>query len=352
MPLSTSSSDPAARAWRRFLAAFALATAIPALIAWLFIMLVDPWGMLPLHLPLGRAPISTNARFSFPALATSGRFDAVIIGTSTSRLLRPAVLDPMFGARFANLAMNAATAWEQRQLLALFARHHPHPRAVVIGLDAAWCLAGPGTPRLTGRPFPAWMYRGSRWRGYAEMFNLYALQEAANQFAAITGLKRGHYGADGYTNFLPPDTAYDKTRVDAIFRGWGEVSNAKAAAGPVILPEIAGLPALLGRLAPDTIKLLYLPPITAATMGQPGSAIRASWDACKVQAAAATRQIPGAILLDFALPNPITLNRDAFWDPIHFRLGIANRIMADMALARSGNPDPAGLDRVLARGPH
>ena len=179
-----------------------LATVIPLALVYLFVVLVDPWGMLPLHLPITRVPISTNARYSFPALAIDPEFDAVIVGTSTSRLLRPAVLDAPFHAHFANLAMNAATAWEQERLLLLFARTHPQARALILGLDASWCLAGPDTPRLTGRPFPAWMYGGTRWRGYGQMLSLYAVQEAANQASAALGLKRKHYGVDGYTNFL------------------------------------------------------------------------------------------------------------------------------------------------------
>ncbi len=75
--------------------------------------LVDPFDTLPLSPPAERWPVATDARFSFPALARAARFDSAVFGTSTSRLLRPAVLDPAFGARFANLAMNDATVYEQ-----------------------------------------------------------------------------------------------------------------------------------------------------------------------------------------------------------------------------------------------
>ena len=117
-----------------------------------FVALVDPWDTLPLSPPAPRVPISTNARFSFPALARSPRFDAVVLGTSTARLLQPALLNPEFGARFANLAMNSATAYEQTRLLEVFLRAHPQPRAVIIGLDAQWCAEHPD--RYTPRPFP------------------------------------------------------------------------------------------------------------------------------------------------------------------------------------------------------
>ena len=72
-----------------------------------------------------RAPVATNARFSFPALARSAKFDSAVFGTSTSRLLRPVMLDPEFGARFANLAMNDATAYEQARILRRVRAAHP-----------------------------------------------------------------------------------------------------------------------------------------------------------------------------------------------------------------------------------
>ena len=169
----------------------------------LFVAVIDPWGMLPLSPPLPRVPISTNARFSMPALASDAGFDSAVIGSSSSRLLRPERLDALLGGRFVNLAMNAATAWEQAQMLALFARTHPAARTVVIGLDGVWCTELP--QRSSGRPFPAWMYRGSRWRGYAEVMNLYAVQEAASQLWVMLGLKRRRYGLDGYTSFVPPE---------------------------------------------------------------------------------------------------------------------------------------------------
>ena len=329
------------------------AALLPALVLWVFVAAVDPWGMLPVHLPISRVPISTNARFSFPALAISKRFDAVVIGTSTARLLRPAVLDGIFGgARFANLAMNAATAWEQGRMLALFARHHRQARAVVLDLDASWCEALPGSPALTGRAFPAWMYGGSPWRGYARMLDLYALQEAANQMAVVAGLKHGTYGRDGYTDFLPPDRDYDPARVAALFRRWGVPNDVKAPSGTIRLPYVEALPTLLSRLPPHAAKMLFMPPITVEQLGRPGSVTRAEWDRCEVAAAAAVRRVPDAILLDFAIPNAITRDHGAFWDPIHYRVAVADRIMAGMADALDGKTKPGnGLFRVLARGP-
>ncbi len=111
-------------------------------VVYAFVVLVDPFDTLPLSPPADRVPVATNARFSFPALARSERFDSAIFGTSTSRLLRPAVLNAEFGARFANLAMNAATVYEQSRLMAVFRTAHPAARMVLIGLDMRYCVTG------------------------------------------------------------------------------------------------------------------------------------------------------------------------------------------------------------------
>ena len=54
------------------------------------------------------------------------------------------MLNPEFDARFANLAMNDATVYEQSRLMAVFARAHPTARVVMIGLDVR-LLRAPAT---------------------------------------------------------------------------------------------------------------------------------------------------------------------------------------------------------------
>ncbi len=81
----------------------------------------------------------------------------------------------------------------------VFRRAHPEPRVVMVGLDVRWCVTGDTYQKLTPRVFPAWMYQRDRWAGYLHMFNLYAVQEAGQQFGILLGIKRPVYGRDGYT---------------------------------------------------------------------------------------------------------------------------------------------------------
>ena len=315
------------------------------LVVFLFVAIIDPWDMLPLSPPLPRVPVTTNARFSMPALARSAQFDSAVVGSSSSRLLRPQRLDALLGGRFVNLSMNAATAWEQAQMLALFTRTHPAARAVIIGLDTAWCTEVP--ERLTPRPFPDWMYAGSRWRGYGQMLNLYAVQEAGSELWTMLGLKRRKYGLDGYTSFVPPESAYDPPRVAAAFARWGVPPDLPASTAPHVLPALPMLDHALRALPAATRKLVFFTPSHISRMGAPGSDFAAVMAACKSQVTAMAAAVPNATVVDFLRASPITSAVSNYWDPVHYRLPIATRVMADLAAAAAG--DDTADDRILLR---
>ncbi|MBE7728686.1 hypothetical protein F1542_02710 [Komagataeibacter sp. FXV3] len=43
--------------------------------------------------------------------------------------------------------------------------------------------------------------------------------------------------------------------------------------------------------------------------------------------------MPNTLVIDFDIPGPIINDRDMFWDPIHYRLMTADRIMKDIITA-------------------
>jgi hypothetical protein len=324
MNSSTSSSNQA-RPWRRFFVVLLSVGGGLVALLYAFVVVIDPWGSLPLSPSLPRVPISSNARFSFPALARAQRFDAAVFGTSTARLIRPVDLDPAFYAHFVNLAMNSATPWEQTQLLTVFLRSHPSPKAIIIDMDAAWC--GPTNERLTPRPFPEWMYQSDRWPGYLQVFTPYAVQEAANQLMVMLHLKQQRYGSDGYTSFVPPDSAYDPARVDQAFARWAPIDETPVAAGEVqAFPALPLLAQALAAIPAETKIVLLFPPINIEQQGHPGSHAAHRWAACKDQVTALAAH--HAMVLDMLIPSEITLDRGNYWDPLHYRVGVARRIAA------------------------
>ena len=336
-------------AWRRFFALIAGTAAGVTAFIFLFVAIVDPFDALPLSPPLDRAPIATNARFSFPALARSGRFDSAIVGTSTSRLLRPDELNAALDARFVNLAMNAATAYEQSRILDVFLRAHPAPKAVIMGLDDVWCLTRE-IDRYTPRPFPEWMYGRDRWAGYGQLLNLYTVEQAGIQFATLIGLKPEVYGRDGYTSFVPDDRLYDRAKVAAHLR---QAAAAMPKGQSSIPPADVPYPALdllrddLARIPAGTEKILFFAPFNHVQQPGPGSLLN-EWNECKRRVAAIAAATPNTTLVDFMIPSPITDDDDNYWDALHYRVAIADRLVRDLAAATRGRAAPEGDDRLLS----
>ena len=56
-------------------------------------------------------------------------------------------------------------------------------------------------------------------------------------------------------------------------------------------------------------------------------------------------RVPNAVVADFLIPSPITSSQANYWDPVHYREPVADRIMADLAAASAGQASPD--DRIL-----
>ena len=89
-------------------------------------------------------------------------------------------------------------------------------------------------------------------------------------------------------------------------------------------------------------------PAHVAGQLQPGSKEAAREAECKARMAdIATRR--GAHLVDFKIASSITREDSHYWDPLHYRLPIAQRIVEGIAKAvATGKDDPGGDWRYLA----
>ncbi len=341
MSSSISSSDP----WRRFFRRAAGTAALAVALVYAFVALVDPFDTLPLSWPADRPPVASNARFAFPALARSDRFDSALFGTSTSRLLRPATLNPLFDVRLANLSMNDATVHEQLLMMRVFLRAHPAPRLVMLGMDVRWCVTGDDYQRSTGRPIPDWMYGDNRWAGYAHMLNLHAIETAGQMFGILAGLRPETYGRDGYTRFVPPDEAYDRAKVARNLASAGKLIPPGPREGPPAswrFPALDDLRPVLAAIPPATRVVLFFVPYHQALRIAPGAFGADAWAECKRRVADLGR----GLVVDFMIDSPITLNDDHYWDALHYTTSIADRLARDLADAAAGRPSE---DYVILR---
>lgn len=347
-----------ARPWRRFTAAFATAAAGLGLAAIGFVALMDPYG---LRARPGRAPgplMDGNQRFMYPQIVRGGGHDAAVFGTSTARLLDPADLDAALGARFANLAMNAATPYEQARLARLFLRQRRDRgepvRALLFALDTTWCEAEADARRLTARPFPAWLYEPGTPFGTLRQANWQSLAAASGVLLHRLGQAPARIRGDGYAVFTPPEWAYDAARAAAHIHGGATAFDAgeaapRAAVDPGgAMPALAWLDGLLAEAPASAAKLVAFMPVHAAAQGAAGS-MRGAWEAaCKARVAAIGRR-RGATVVDFRIPSPVTTADANYWDALHYRLPVAGRIVAGLGAARAtGADDAEGFYRVLA----
>jgi hypothetical protein len=336
-----------------------LGTFIGALAAiYLFVLLVDPYGVAPFSLPFDR-PLTSTQRQIFPQILRSGRYDSVVIGTSTSMLLDPAVLDRVLGGHFATFAQTAATAAEQVQALDYFRRTVPAPNTVIIGLDHEWCFRNGNdgqreTTAAKERDFPFWAYDGSRWNDLFYLLNTPTVDAAGRAVGGLLGWTREKLRKDGYEITQRPDSTYDA----AAARGaiWSPVPHwslpGSSEADRAAVSSFEALPWLdesLARLPARVKKYLLLPPVHIHALPEPGS-LREAWEAeCKRRIATIARR-RGALLVDWRIASPTALEDTDFWDPIHYRAPIADRLIDDLGhIVNEGRESPDGSYRILVR---
>jgi hypothetical protein len=60
------------------------------------------------------------------------------------------------------------------------------------------------------------------------------------------------------------------------------------------------------------------------------------WRECKRRVAALMTRVPNALAVDFMRPSPITNVDDNYWDGMHYRIAVADRIARDLAAAERG----------------
>ncbi len=343
--------------WRRFALLF-LSVALLAGAACIgFVAALDPYG-LRAGPGRGQAPLMDgNQRFMYPQVARSGAYDAAVFGTSTARLLDPADLENAFGGHFANLSMNAATPYEQSELARVYLRHN-RPTMLVFGLDSTWCEPDADERRLTFRAFPAWLYTpGMPW-GALRQVNWRSLATAFEGGLARLGLTHARLAANGFAVFTPPEASYDAARAAAHIRDTRAARDAAEAAPDyrptppdAPMPALAWLDDLLAQVPPATRKLVVFTPVHVSQQGASGSPAGRREAVCKARVAR-IGEARGATVVDFRIPSPITTQDTNYWDPLHYRLPVAGRIVAGLKAAEaSGQDDPGGDFRVLTRAP-
>lgn len=339
-------------AWRRFVFQLVAVFLGGSLALFALLALLDPWGAL--GSPVPTIPADHSQRWAYPELARDKRFDAAIIGNSGSRLLNPADLDPATDARFVNLSMVRAYAYEQARLLDVFLDAHPRPRAVLIGLDRVWCERDAEQFLFGYEPIPEWLYDGDLGAALGNLLNLHAIETAWRSLSAELGLSARPYGRNGYALIDVDRHRYDPALAHSLIAKdltdlWPEPITPEPATWRY--PALDRLTQRLDRLPPETRKLLVFVP-RYHLYPAPGSVGAAMMDECKRRVVRIARARPNAQVFDLAFPNALTSDDSLWWDAVHMRPEPLAQVSQDLAAAIEGQerPDVRRLDAGASGG--
>jgi len=350
-------TETKAGGWRRFVILFLGTFVCGVLGAALFILLLDPYDMVPFSLPIERPLVSGSQRFAYPQVMRSGRFDSIIVGSSTARLIDPEQLNGPFGVRFANMAMNESSAWEEWTTFEYFRSRAGAPKALIVGVDDGWCDPNADRDRVR-HGFPEWMYDNDRWNDFTHLFNSGTLELAGRLVGYHLGLYSPRSRYDGFEIFTPPESDYDLARAK---RGIWVVRPEAPLPGllPPALPDtdrralrfpaLEWLDAMLAEMPPGSRKILAFMPVHVAIQAWPGTPAAAVEAECKARIATIART-HGAQVIDWRIASPITTNDANYWDALHYRLPIAQRIARELVeAARDGKDSPEGDYRIVVK---
>ncbi len=192
------------------------------------------------------------------------------------------------------------------------------------------------------------------------MLNKTSAEIAGRRIATALGLNRERIAPDGYEVFTPAESKYDLVKVERELYGVGGAASApppvSAAAYEPSATERAGwrFPALewLADLLAHSSRwqriVLVFPPPHVTGMPEAGSPGAAREGECKARVTRLAQE-RGIAVVDFRLPSPITREARNYWDKLHYRVGIAERLVADIGRALGEERDgPAGDWKLLA----
>ena len=325
-----------------------------------FVLACNPYGNLPPVLFAQHDIAFDDPGFQNPAIVRNGRFDSVIIGTSTIRRLVPAALAGVLGGHFANLGLNGATAWEQRQMADLFLRHTARPHALLVGVDRHWCAAHPDRTQPGDKAVPQWLYDENPFNDLAYLFNTRTVQEAYARLRLAIGGGEPVVAPDGRkVGYAAQELGYDVHATRKLLAAEAEAHRnaATAVAAPTATERMAWqFPALemLEQLVGDARwqrVVVVMPPLHVTA--QPAAGTLAAWrdSECKRRIAQIAARHGGprrVVVVDFRIASPLTMADANFLDARHYRVSVADRMIGDVAAAvTTGRDDPRGDFRVL-----
>jgi hypothetical protein len=345
--------------WKTFVHIFVCLSAALFIGGYAFIVVVDPYDSIPFSPAWDRTTVDRDQPYFYPSLARAARFDSAIIGTSTVRLLRPDGLNERFESRFVNLAMNAASVFEQEAILDIFLRYHPNPKTVIFGIDHL-DFEENKFKRHLGDPslWPEWLYDQNPYNNFPP-YRFHTLKHAWRQFLYLSGIQTYQYGHDGYTDFTKPMDEYDLNRARVNIYGTHDPKPIKAAVTPATMspqairelqfPSLGVVARMLDKLPQETVKILFVTPFHQYAQPVPGSEKEILWQEFLRRLSALAESRPQTCVLNFNIPSPITTEDLHYWDAGHYTVVVASQLAALIEEGAKGDSVNANYIRLAPK---
>lgn len=346
---STSSSDlAAAPAYGRWLIAWVVTFATALALAWVFLLLVDPYDSGRFSPLPQSASFDANARTADASRGRNTAFDSAIIGNSTAIALDPRRLSELGGAkmRFVQLSIVKTGPREQLTVLGWFISHHAKIGAVVLVADRTWCSAD---ETVLPAPFPFWLY-GSDAEYLRHLLSWHSLELSFRRIRLALGLRDPARRLDGYWDYegenmrafpQPPPTLRHAENTDT-----GELEERML--GPQTFPYINRLAETVADLPPSSAFVVVVPPMFSSALPAPHSLEAARMAQCNAALAQAATSRTGGLFLNFVADNEISRDPTNFIDAIHYRAKLARYMEKSISEAIAGGSSRRGSESAAA----
>jgi hypothetical protein len=201
------------------------------------------------------------------------------------------------------------------------------------------------------------MYDDDRWNDFTHLFNSGTLEIAARLIGYHLGLYRSRSRYDGFEVFTPPESDYDLARAKRgiwVVRAEAPLPNLPpplldADRRALRFPALEWLGMMLSEMPQASRKILAFMPVHVAIQAWPGTPAAAIEADCKARIATIART-HGAQVIDWRIASPITINDSNYWDALHYRLPIAQRIARELVeAALDGKASEEGDYRIVVK---
>jgi len=206
------------------------------------------------------------------------------------------------------------------------------------------------------RGFPEWMFDADPWNDLLYLLNARTVEIAGRRLGYALGLAHARWPGNGYEVFTPPESMYDLAKAQAKIYGNGprripprqDPAYVAAASerGAWTFPALAWLEEIIAKGRWQRVLLVFMP-VHQAAQPRAGSAAAAREAECKWRIALLAAQA-GWPALDFRIASGITTVDSNYWDALHYRLDIAERVARgiERGITSTGD-DPNGDWRHL-----